>query len=147
MNANPYNVQAPTAEELGRLPDHRSAADMHMMAGAIRSLKGDDGLFFAARIVEQGLMRFGVEDPDMQAAVDMFAAIGQLGHLAVRTFREHPAMLEECLENTAQHCESGTDTTDEASAGGWNAEEVNSAYATLYVARRGLSVPFGVNVQ
>jgi len=144
---NDLHPLTPTPDELGRLPDHTSAADVKMMADAIRALKGQDRLFFAVRVFELDLMRLRTDNPEVQLALDLLSGLGQTARVALAMFQAYPETLDENIEATALHCEQGTDTTDPTSAGGWNKDEVALAYAQLYCARRGLSIPFGANVQ
>lgn len=136
----------PTADDLGKLPDHTSIADMEMMASAIRALTGEDRVFFGLEMFTKDLMFFKVEKP----IEDLFEAArmsGRMSEVLVAMWGLDPSLLDDFIEATAEHCVNGLDLTDEKSAGGWNAEECANAYASLYVARRGLSVPFGANVQ
>lgn len=145
----PFNIdpRAPTPEELGRLPSHKSAADMKMMADAIRMLSGKDRLFFAIRMLELGLMRLVGDNEEEQALLDLASKSGMLGMIGANLFAVDQSMLDEFIEGTAEHCEAGKCEDDETAAGGWNASEVTCVYANLYVARRGLTIPFGANVQ
>lgn len=139
--------ETPTPEALGRLPDHTSTADLKLMHDAILNLTGPGRLFFAVRVVELNLMAFRAENEEVQMALDFILGLGQTARLARLTFETHPEALDGMIEATADHCLNGTDPTDPTSAGGWNKDEVALAYAQLFVARRGLTVPFGANVQ
>lgn len=146
MNLNPYTASVLTEEELGRLPDHTSPADLALMANAINALQGPDRVFFGARLWELGLMNPILED-ETEAAINALRQLGQLGAAAMTIFTASPESLDEFIEGTVNHLTSGKDLSDERSAGGWNNEELLDVYAVLYVARRGLSIPFGANVQ
>lgn len=145
--AQPRHI--PSADDLGRLPDHTNPADLAMMADAIRALKGDDRLFFACEMVTQGLMEQTVEKGDEVAMMlmEQAKAMNALPKIAAMMFGSDENCLDDMIEVTAKHCTEGVDLTDEASVGGWNKTELASAYACLYVARNGLTIPFGANVQ
>lgn len=140
-----------TADDLGRLPDHRSTSDLQMMADAIRALTGEDRLFFAVEVMSLSIMKLRSGDEAEDSITDMLLddarQNGKMRNIASFMFTAMPEILDDFIEVTATHCTTGTDLTDEESVGGWNAKECAQAYASLYAARNGLSIPFGANVQ
>lgn len=132
-------------QDLGRLPDATNRADLEMMANAIRHLEGTGRLFFAYALVNDGLMIW--EDPQMASLVEMAKKIGALDLAMINMFERFPESAELLLSQAIDHCLNGHNKTDSRSAGGWNQRELTLAYAALFVARRGLSVPFGMQPQ
>lgn len=149
MIQTPAQRHIPTSEELGRLPDHTNPADLALMADAIRGLTGRGRLFFAVSMVTQGLMEQVIEKGDETAMMLMEQAkkMDALPVIARLMFENDEELLDDMIEVTAKHCTDGVDLTDEKSAGGWSAQEVDKAYAELYVARDCLTIPFGANEQ
>ena len=133
-----------TEIDLGPLPDATSAADINMLSDALRSLPEARHQFMAYELVYKDLMRF-TEEATQEALV--FARENNALHTALGAmFSIFPQMATELVLQAADHCVDGKDETGEG-VGGWSQDEVESAYASLYVARNGLTIPFGTNVQ
>lgn len=144
---NNLNPLTPTPDEIGHFPDHTSAADLQMMADAMLKLEGADLAFFASELIVKRLMQYASDNDAANQVLEIARETGLLVPTLSMLFTMDPESPVELVKAAAHHCVSGADTTGPTSAGGWNKEEVMSAYASLYVARKGLSVPFGANVQ
>lgn len=118
-----------------------------MMADAIRKLSGIDRQFFACEMVTNGLMNLRAEAPDAEIAIEAAKTMGFFSEVVKLLFTNSAEETDRMIDATIDHMLNGKDETDSTSAGGWNAQELEQAYASLFVARRGLSVPFGGNVQ
>lgn len=137
----------PTEVDLGPLPSHTSMADLEQMASAMRYLDGADAAFFAYELVVKDLIRVTYEDAETAKAIEVAKAAGVLEQSLSVMFSVMPETVKELIETAIKHMLEGKDETDPTSVGGWNKDELETAYAALFVARRGLTVPFGSNVQ
>lgn len=135
----------PTEVDLGPLPNHTKMADLQLMADQMRMLKGADAAFFAYELVVKDLMR--AKEEDTIAAIEMAKDAGVLEQALAAMFSTLPDTALELIEAAIKHMLEGKDETDATSVGGWNKDELETAYASLYVARGGLTIPFGSNVQ
>lgn len=128
------------AEMLGKMPDAKSAADVRLMSDAIRALPESKHGFMAHELVHNDLML--MTDPATKPIVDEAKRQGVLADAMRMLAQMMPQVATEMVQQAADHCESGTDETGEG-VGGWSQEEMELAYASLFVARDGLTIPFG----
>lgn len=131
-----------TEENVGEMPDYTNASDLSMMAEAINMLTGENRSFYVARLIMLDLMRFSYQDPATAAMVELARERGVLMMALAALFSKHPELVESLIEQSIEHMLNGKDETDPKSAGGWNDNELQQAYATLFVCREGLSIPF-----
>lgn len=139
--------RAPTLEDLGPLPDAKSRADVQLIADAMLTIPEAARAAFAYDLVHENLMQLSFEDPETLAAIELAREAGVLAMALRAMFACDPTAADALIKSAAGHCLNGADETSAESAGGWNQSEIESVYAALYVARDGLSIPFGSNVQ
>lgn len=137
----------PSEEELGPLPDHTKRADLELIADAMRALDGDALNAFAFSLIDANLMVQTWEDKETAAVIEAARDAGMLPTVLKLMFHTVDGSARGLVDEAVNHCLNGKDETDPASAGGWNQDELETAYAALYVARNGLTIPFGSNVQ
>lgn len=133
------------AAALGPMPDVANMADVVLLAAALRELPESKHPFMAYELIHNNLMQY--QDPSVGPAVEMAREQGVLDVALGAMFRLFPQMATELVLGAADNCEGGTDQWNESSAGGWSQEELDKAYASIFVARDGLTIPFGSNVQ
>ena len=126
--------------DLGPLPDHTNHLHLELIANAINMLEGDDKHFFAYEMVNRELMRF--PDEVTMFAIDTARAQGNLLYTMRALFHYQPELIDPMGTSTRDWLLNGTDESDSRSAGGFNEEELMTLYASLYVARMGLTVVF-----
>jgi len=107
-----------------RTPAYTSHADMDWLAEQVRNVPTEFRTHFAAQVMTLGLMRTNRWLCWMVKTLAKFRKISE-HHIWEGMFQRLPSMTNDTINALADHIRIGHDTTDPASAGGLNKDEVD----------------------